>query len=330
MAATSKSSQTAKNVVLALLALWSVVSLIIIVVWATSPDLKSSARCRAELQEVTEKLEGAKVVYGKNKVALEELLEETKEQRDVLRADLLVMGGRLNAINATLEECRLENVVLNWNISALQEKVELLRQTESQPHGSDRSAGSRREMMNSCMAQIGESIVFLINISVQNDPPGTNHIEALQQNVTEAGHQTESYSSLRAAAESQMLAAQSQTRPKCKEVESEAPELEQADGESSAPPTLSGIPALMLLLCSALHLITYLTNRWRYFTTISTAGVRRRHFLLQLVFLLIHAARAAPGCHGDAVLLRHHLLQEADVAQGEAAEKNVLKRPDDL
>ncbi|XP_033934190.1 uncharacterized protein [Pseudochaenichthys georgianus] len=130
MAAPSK-SQTAKNVVLALLALWSVVSLIIIVVWATSPDLKSSARCRAELLEVTEKLEGAKVVYGKNKVALEELLEKTGEQRDALRADLLVMGGRLDATNATLEECRLENVVLNWNISALQEKVELLRQTET-------------------------------------------------------------------------------------------------------------------------------------------------------------------------------------------------------
>lgn len=110
MAAPSKSSQTAKNVVLALLALWSVVSLIIIVVWATSPDLKSSARCRAELLEVTEKLEGAKVVYGKNKVALEELLEKTGEQRDALRADLLVMGGRLDATNATLEECRLENV----------------------------------------------------------------------------------------------------------------------------------------------------------------------------------------------------------------------------
>ncbi|KAJ4921211.1 hypothetical protein JOQ06_019469, partial [Pogonophryne albipinna] len=96
-----------------------------------------------------------------------------------------------------------------------------------------------------------------------------NHIEALQQNVTEAGHQTESCSSLRAAAESQMLAAQSQTRAcesrqqyqqkqlqKCKEVESEAPQQEQAGGGSSAPPTLSGIPALMLLLCSALHLIT--------------------------------------------------------------------------
>ncbi|KAL3047841.1 hypothetical protein OYC64_021915 [Pagothenia borchgrevinki] len=237
MAAASKSSQTAKNVVLALLALWSVVSLIIIVVWATSPDLKSSALCRAELQEVTEKLEGAKVVYGKNKVALEEQLAETREQRDVLRADLLVMGGRLNATNATLEECRLENVVLNWNISALQEKVELLRQTKTN---------------------------LTAQIVLQED-----HIEALQQNVTEAGHQRESCFSLRAAAESQMLAAQSQTRAcesreqyllkqlqKCKEVESEAPQQEQAGGASSAPPTLSGIPALMLLLCSALHLIT--------------------------------------------------------------------------
>ncbi|KAI4795099.1 hypothetical protein KUCAC02_031651, partial [Chaenocephalus aceratus] len=127
-------------------------------------------------------------------------------------------------------------VVLNWNISALQEKLALLRQTETN---------------------------LTAQTVLQED-----HIEALQQNVTEAGHQTESCSSLQAAAESQMLAAQSQTRAcesrqqyqqkqlqKCKEVESDAPQEEQVDVESSAPPTLSGIPALMLLLCSALHLI---------------------------------------------------------------------------
>ncbi|XP_063747056.1 uncharacterized protein si:ch211-1a19.3 [Eleginops maclovinus] len=240
MATASKSSQTAKNVVLALLALWSVVSLIIIVVWATSPDLKSSARCRAELQDVTEKLEGAKVVFGKNMVAVEQLLEDARNAEEKLKADFLVLVGRLNETNATLEECRQENVVLNWNISALQEKVELLRQTEA-----------------NLTTQIG----------LQQD-----HIEALQQNMTEAGHQTETCVSLRTAAESQMMAAQSQTRAcesrlqyqqkqlqKCKEVESEAPKdatQQQADGGSSSAPALSGIPALMLLVCSALHLIT--------------------------------------------------------------------------
>lgn len=113
MAAASKSSQTAKNVVLALLALWSVVSLIVIVVWATSPDLKSSAQCRSELQDVTEKLEGAKVVWNKNKVALEEQVEEAREEQARQAANILLLLGRLNATNATLEECRQENVSLS-------------------------------------------------------------------------------------------------------------------------------------------------------------------------------------------------------------------------
>ncbi|XP_049911162.1 uncharacterized protein si:ch211-1a19.3 [Epinephelus moara] len=180
MAAASKSSQKAKNVVIALLALWSIISLIVIVVWATSPDLKSSAQCRAELQEMREKLEGAKVVFQKDKVALEEQVTAAREAQDRQRAEILLLLESINATNATLEECRQENVVLNGNISVLQETVEQLRETKA-----------------NLTAQISE----------QED-----HIEALQQNVTLAGHQTESCFSLKAAAESQMLAAQSQTK----------------------------------------------------------------------------------------------------------------------
>lgn len=244
MAAASKSSQKAKNVVIALLALWSIISLIVIVVWATSPDLKSSAQCRAELQEMREKLEGAKVVFQKDKVALEEQVVAARDERDRQRAEILLLLERVNATNATLEECRQENVVLNGNISALQETVEQLRQTEA-----------------NLTAQISE----------QED-----HIEALQQNVTLAGHQTESCFSLKAAAESQMLAAQSQTKAcesqqqylqkqlqKCKDGEPEAPQekKEQQQDTSSSTPNSStslfaGIPALTLLLCSALRLIT--------------------------------------------------------------------------
>lgn len=110
MAAASRSSQTAKNVVIALLTLWSIISLIIIVVWATSPDLKSSAKCRAELQEVTEKMEGAKVVWNKNKVALEEMVEAGREVQDRQGAQILLLLDRLNTTNATLEKCRQKNV----------------------------------------------------------------------------------------------------------------------------------------------------------------------------------------------------------------------------
>lgn len=108
----SKSSQKVKNCVLGLLALWAIISLVVIVVWATSPDLKGSAACRAELQEVTEKLEGAKVVWNKNKVALEELLEAERQQQEQQRAEIALLLQRLGAINGTLEECRQEQVRL--------------------------------------------------------------------------------------------------------------------------------------------------------------------------------------------------------------------------
>lgn len=110
MAAASKSSQKAKNAVIALLLLWSIISLIVIVVWATSPDLKSSAQCRAELREVTEKLEGSKVLYHKDKVALEEQVVAEREKTDRQRAEILLLLGRLNTTNITLEECYQENV----------------------------------------------------------------------------------------------------------------------------------------------------------------------------------------------------------------------------
>ncbi|KAL6107653.1 uncharacterized protein ACO6RY_18379 [Pungitius sinensis] len=237
MAAASKSSQTVKNVVLALLALWSLVSLIVIVVWATSPDLKSSAACRAQLQEVTEKMEGAKVVWSKNKVALEEQLEEARVEQAHQSAEILLLLGRLNATNATLEECRQENVVLNGNISVLHERVEQLRQAEA-----------------NLTARIG----------LQEE-----HIDTLQQNLTQAGHRAESLYSLKAAAESHMRAAQSETSAcksgkeflqkqllKCKDLVPEATPKPQIKEPSSSTSPLSGIPALALLTCSALLLMT--------------------------------------------------------------------------
>ncbi|XP_072244742.1 uncharacterized protein [Leuresthes tenuis] len=244
MAAASKSSQRVKNVVIGVLALWSIISLVTIVVWATSPDLKGSAQCRADLQDMTEKLEGAKVVFSKDKVALEELVEEAREEQVRQRGEILVVLGRLNATNATLEECRQENVVLSGNISALQEDVEQLKEREAN---------------------------LTARLSLQEDL-----IAVLQHNLTIAVHETNSCNSLRRAAHSQMEAAQSQTEAcestqqylqkklqKCKVTESEAPKQTQeaGSGSTTAAPTdgaapLAGIPALTLLVCCALHLMT--------------------------------------------------------------------------
>lgn len=245
-AAASKSSQKAKNVVLALLALWSVISLVVIVVWATSPDLKSSAKCRAELKDTTAMLEGRQVVWQKDREALEEQVEAQREETARQSARVLLLLGRLNATNASLETCRQETEVLSRNISVLQENVEQLHRTEA-----------------NLTAQLG----------LKED-----EIEALEQNVTLNVHQTASCLSLKAAAESHMTAAQSQTKAcesnqlylqkqlqKCKDVESEAPQQTQQQGpapskppgsSSAAASPLAGIPALTLLVCVALHLMT--------------------------------------------------------------------------
>lgn len=110
MAASSKSSQKAKNIVLALLALWSIISLITIVVWATSPSPKPTTQCHDELQDITEKLEGSRVVWNKNKQALEDKVLEEKDKVKQQKVEILLLHERLNATNASLEECLQEKV----------------------------------------------------------------------------------------------------------------------------------------------------------------------------------------------------------------------------
>ncbi|XP_071396939.1 centriolin [Centroberyx affinis] len=236
----SKSPQTVRNIVIVVLALWSVISLIIIVVWATSPDMKSASQCRAELQEARVKLEGARVVWAKDKAALEEIVHEEREARSRQRDQIQGLLLRLAAANASLDECRQETVVLWGNVTVLEQQVELHRQTEAN---------------------------LTAHIALQRD-----HIEVLQQNMTQAFHQTQSCFSLNAAAESQMQAAQSQTKAcqsskqylekqllKCKVVDQQASDQQasdqQTEGNGAAPH--AGVPALLLLLlCTGLRLIT--------------------------------------------------------------------------
>lgn len=243
MAGSSKSSQKGKNIALALLAIWSIVSLVVIVVWATSPDLKSSTQLRTELQETREKLEGAKVLHQKNQEALEERVRRAEDEQERQRQHGLLLLGLLNATNATLDECRADKVILMGNISALEEQVEELRQTEA-------------------------NLTTLLGLK-------EDHIDILQQNLTEALLHTNTCYSLKAAAESQMQAAQSQTLAcesrqqyaqkqlqKCKADAAETKAPPQRQTEPVAPPTdgapslLTAVPTLALLVSCGLHLLT--------------------------------------------------------------------------
>ncbi|KAM9479781.1 uncharacterized protein ACWYII_006786 isoform 1-T1 [Salvelinus alpinus] len=231
--ASSKSSQTTRNIVIACLALWSVISLIIIVVWATSPDMKSASQCRAELQTLTEKHEGARVVYAKNKAALEEMVEEghANQTRQLRETERLL--ERLGQTNVSLDDCRQENVILGGNITVLEKEIEMHKEIE---------------------ANLTSEITL-----------NQEHIELLQENLTQASHKWASCVALHSAAESQRIAAESQTKAcessklylqkqlqKCKRDSGHASEL--LDDGGAAPQT--SILALAVVLCVSLQLIT--------------------------------------------------------------------------
>ncbi|KAG7234317.1 hypothetical protein INR49_005082 [Caranx melampygus] len=130
MAASSKSSQKAKNVVLALLLLWSLVSLIIIVVWSTSPDWKGAAQCNKELEGTKETLRESRVVWSQNQAALEEKVDKKRgggaeEHGDPAAAGATERNQHLTGAESTGKRRPQRN------ISVLEEMVEQLRETEA-------------------------------------------------------------------------------------------------------------------------------------------------------------------------------------------------------
>lgn len=236
-----KSSGKCMKLVLTLLTLWSIASLITIVVWATAPDFKSASQCRAELKELTVQHEGSKVVCQKNQEALEEMVTKVREEQDALRAELMLMVIKLNATNATLDQCREDNLVLATNISVLQETVETLQQKQA-------------------------NLTTLLAIKEDD-------IEALVQNLTVLELQTQTCYSLKEAAQAQSSASETQTRAcqsqqqylqrqlsKCKVSDSEA--ARQTTPEKTSPPGGSAAAPLSL---SVVH-ITVLMSATVLFT----------------------------------------------------------------
>ena len=72
--------------------------------------MKNIKECQARLQKVTVELEGAKVVFEKNKVALEEMVEESRANLTRQRQEIDRLLERLGNTNTSLDDCRLENV----------------------------------------------------------------------------------------------------------------------------------------------------------------------------------------------------------------------------
>ncbi|RXN09961.1 PWWP domain-containing MUM1-like protein [Labeo rohita] len=102
--ARSSSAQNTCNWIMALLALWSVVSLIVIVVWATWPPLAGVTQCRAAQQALIEKMEGAKVMTEKAQEVLKSTLKLSLENQTKLEEELECLLKSQKETNASLTE----------------------------------------------------------------------------------------------------------------------------------------------------------------------------------------------------------------------------------
>ncbi|KAL4634803.1 hypothetical protein GN956_G14345 [Arapaima gigas] len=176
--ATSKSSQTACKVIVGFLALWFIISLVTIIVWATSPDMKNATQCRAELRATNEKLEGAKVMCEKDRKAMEEHLETCWNNNTALSQLVEGVKKNLRETNASLSDCRREKVILAGEIAALQNLT---------------------EMLNSTVGNLSAEVLQL-----------QENVEGLEANLTQTSHLMQSYEALLVAAQNQQKAAEKQ------------------------------------------------------------------------------------------------------------------------
>lgn len=109
--ARSKSSQNTCNCLVAFLALWSMISLVVIIVWATWPYMRSLSQCEAARQATVEKIEGAKVVSERDQNVLLDQLSNSRGNQTALLRELDIIMEWLRETNVSLMDS------LQWKVS---------------------------------------------------------------------------------------------------------------------------------------------------------------------------------------------------------------------
>ncbi|CAM4732614.1 hypothetical protein PO909_020682 [Leuciscus waleckii] len=234
--ASSKSSQTTRNIVIALLALWSIISVIIIVVWATSPDMKGASQCRKEMQALTEKHEGAKVVWTKDRKALEDLVRQGWRNQTALHKQIDQYKEQIQSLNISLNASQSENVILNGSITILESKIEEYKLIEGN---------------------------LTTEISLQKD-----HIEALEHNLTLKAQELASCEASRLASVQLQTVAERQTQvcetnkqnlqkqlKKCKDMDLHVHEYHVEPDDNGAQGITTSSVTLAMIVCLSLLLV---------------------------------------------------------------------------
>ncbi|XP_023699619.1 uncharacterized protein [Paramormyrops kingsleyae] len=243
----SKSSKTTCNIVMAILVIWSIISLVIIIVWATSSERKEQAnKCTTELEAQIQEYRSASVVWAKDREALEELIEKSREKEAQLSQDISRLWESQHKTNESLKISLEENVILRDNITALENETK-----------------SQRELVKNLTSEI------------------TAHkekLEDLQYNLTQAFHLKESCEASWAAAINHQRAAESRYNAlnishmslqnqlnRCKKDNSsisqqnqQNQQSHQSQPDSGSPRLLTGTFALLVLPFVSLHLLCVL------------------------------------------------------------------------
>ncbi|XP_016346690.1 uncharacterized protein LOC107692240 [Sinocyclocheilus anshuiensis] len=233
--ASSKSSQTTRNIVIACLVLWSIISIIIIVVWATSPEMKGASQCRKEMQALRERHEGTKVVWTKDRKALEELVRQGWRNQTALQKQIDQYKEQIQFMNISFNACLQENAILNGNITILDSKIEEYKLIEEN---------------------------LTAEISLQKD-----QIEALEHNLTLKAQELASCEALHLASKQLQTAAEKQKQAcettkqylqkqltKCKDVDHHKHEYHVELNDSGAQGITSSV-TLAMIICLSLLLV---------------------------------------------------------------------------
>ncbi|KAI4894939.1 hypothetical protein NFI96_015620 [Prochilodus magdalenae] len=122
--------QSSCSCVVALLALWSMVSLVVVVVWASWPPRAGLQGCLNGLQSLEEKMEGARVMKEKELRALEREIEQSRNNQSRMQLEIEHILQNLRLTNTSLMGCLLEQAVLKENLTTLEEEVAVAESTQ--------------------------------------------------------------------------------------------------------------------------------------------------------------------------------------------------------
>ncbi|XP_063076208.1 uncharacterized protein LOC134466240 isoform X1 [Engraulis encrasicolus] len=183
MAGPPKSPRSnACNLLLSSLGLWSCVSLVVIIVWATWPSTRDHNHrlCEAAKQTAIEKCAGVMAFRDRDRRAFEEQLDSSRQAQASLKAELEAVAGRVEEAEVALLTSLQKKETMKDHIATLETAIE--------------THMAQQKNLSSIQAS------------------QTAHTHSLQTNLTWNIHHCASCEALVSAANSGQMAAESQNK----------------------------------------------------------------------------------------------------------------------